>query len=52
MSYKIQSRDFRFRTININTHLDGKISYDILGIPIQAIRYQAQRKNYYYPKAS
>jgi hypothetical protein len=45
-------RDFRFRTININTHLDGSVSYDILGLPIKAKLYEVQRKNQMYSKAS
>jgi hypothetical protein len=45
-------RDFRFRTININTHIDGSISYDILGLPINVKPYEVQRKNVIYPKAS
>ena len=46
-----ETKDFRFRTININTHLDGSVDFDILGIPIKAHIHQAQRKNDYYPKA-
>jgi transposase len=46
-----ETRDFRFRTININTHLDGTTDFDIRGMPIKAHIHQAQRKNEYYPKA-
>ena len=46
-----EPRDFRFRTININTHLDGTINFDIRGIPIKAHIHESQRKNDYYPKA-
>jgi hypothetical protein len=47
-----QNQDYRFRTININTHLDGSISFDILGKPIQTKLYKPQRKNDYYPNAA
>jgi transposase len=43
--------DFRFRTININTHLDGSVDFDIRGLPVVAEIYEPQRKNAYYPKA-
>ena len=46
-----EPRDFRFRTININTHLDGTIDFDILGIPVVAHVHEPQRKNEYYPRA-
>jgi hypothetical protein len=46
------SRDFRFRTININTHLNGTVSFDIMGINIDAKLHQVQRKNHIYPRAS
>ena len=45
-------RDFRFRTININTHLDGSVSYDILGLTLKVKPYEVQRKNQIYPLAS
>jgi hypothetical protein len=45
------NQDFRFRTININTHLDGSTTYDILGIPIDAKPYQSHRRNQIYAKA-
>lgn len=45
-------RDFRFRTININTHLNGTVSYDIMGLPIEVKPYEPQRRNQYYSKAS
>ena len=46
-----ETRDFRFRTININTHLDGRIDFDIRGLPVTAHIHQTQRSNNYYPKA-
>jgi hypothetical protein len=46
-----EPRDFRFRTININSHLDGSIDFDIRGLPVAAEIYAPQRKNNYYPKA-
>jgi len=45
-----EPRDFRFRTININTHLDGTIDFDVRGLPVKAHIHQAKRKNNYYPK--
>lgn len=44
-----EPRDFRFRTININTHLDGRVDFDIRGIPIAAHPHSPQRRNDYYP---
>ena len=46
-----EPRDFRFRTINVNSHLDGRVDFDIRGIPVAADLYEPQRKNDYYPKA-
>jgi hypothetical protein len=46
-----EPRDFRFRTININSHLDGSIDFDVRGIPVTAQIYEPQRKNNYYPNA-
>lgn len=43
-----QNQDYRFRYININTHLDGSTSFDILGNPIDAKLYVPERKNNYY----
>jgi len=45
-----EPRDFRFRTININSHLDGSIDFDVRGLPVAAEIYEPQRKNDYYPK--
>lgn len=45
-----EPRDFRFRTINVNTHLVGPIDFDICGLPVKAHVHEAQRKNDYYPK--
>lgn len=45
-----EPRDFRFRTININSHLDGHIDFDVRGLPVVATVYEPQRKNEYYPK--
>jgi len=45
-----EQRDFRFRTININTHMVGPITFDIHGLPIAAHIYEKQRSNEYYPK--
>jgi hypothetical protein len=51
-SYFVQSeRDYRYRTIHINTHIDGSISFDVMGLPVQVNKYVPQRKNEYYPKA-
>jgi hypothetical protein len=46
-----EPRDFRFRMININTHLDGSVDFDVRGIPVTAKIYAPKRKNDYYPKA-
>ena len=46
-----EPRDFRFRTINVNSHLDGSTDFDIRGLPVAAEIYEPQRKNDYYPKA-
>lgn len=46
-----EPRDFRFRTININTRLDGSIDFDVRGLPVIAEIYVPQRKNDYFPKA-
>jgi hypothetical protein len=46
-----EPRDFRFRTININTHLDGRIDFDVRGLPVTAQVYVPQRNQDYYPKA-
>lgn len=46
-----EPRDFRFRTINVNTHMDGSTDFDIRGLPIEAKPYQPQTSNNYYPKA-
>ena len=43
--------DFRFRTININTHLDQSIDFAVRGIPVVAEIYSPQRKKDYYPNA-
>jgi hypothetical protein len=45
-----ETRDFRFRTININSHMDGSIDFDVRGFPVTAKIYEPQRKNDYYPK--
>jgi hypothetical protein len=45
-----EPRDFRFRTININSHIDGSVDFDVRGIPVTAKIYAPQRKNDYYPK--
>ena len=38
-TYVLQEENkFKYRTVNINTHLDGRISYDILGRPVRAIK--------------
>jgi hypothetical protein len=51
-TYVVQSkRDYRYRTININTHLDGSVSFDVMGIAVPITEYIPQRKNEYYPKA-
>lgn len=39
-----EPRDFRFRTININTHLQGGVDFDIRGIPVKAHIHEPQRK--------
>lgn len=40
--YIIQGeRNYRFRTININTHYGDNVSYDILGKPVQVEAYKA-----------
>ena len=46
-----EPRDFRFRTININTHLDGRVDFDVRGLPVTAKVHAPQRKNDYYPNA-
>jgi len=46
-----EPRDFRFRTININTHLDQSIDFDVRGLPVTAEIHSPQRKNDYYPNA-
>lgn len=46
-----EPRDFRFRTININTHLDGSIDFDVRGLLVTAKIYAPKRNNDYYPKA-
>jgi hypothetical protein len=45
-----EPRDFRFRTINVNTHLQGSMDFDVRGIPVKAHVHEIQRKNHYYPK--
>jgi hypothetical protein len=45
-----KDQDYRFRRININTHMDGSTSFDILGKVIEATLYVPQRKNDYYPR--
>jgi hypothetical protein len=38
-TYVLQEENkFKFRTVNINTHIDGNISYDILVRPVKAIK--------------
>ena len=45
-----EPRDFRFRTININTHLDGSIDFDVRGLRVTAKIFLSQSVNDYYPK--
>jgi hypothetical protein len=45
-TYVLQEENkFKYRTVNINTHLDGRISYDILGRPVKAIKSSENIKN-------
>jgi len=46
-----EPRDFRFRTININTHMDQSIDFDVRGLPVAAHSHSSQRKNDCYPNA-
>ncbi len=44
--YIIQGeRNYRFRTININTHYDGHVSFDILGKAVEVKAYKSTPRN-------
>ena len=40
-----EQKNYRFRSLNINTHLDGTVSYDIMGKAVQVQQLVVKRKN-------